>query len=102
MKHTLRAFLALAFAGAALTLAAPAQAAQPPVPLSPGGTKTIDLQVARTRERHQQIHERTERGDSLHAIARGLQLSRGTVNRFARAAEVDELLAAAQPSTGPP
>lgn len=51
--------------------------------------------VARTRERHQQIHERIERGDSLRAIARDLQLSRGTVDRFARAAEVDELLVAA-------
>ncbi|MFB7363859.1 ISL3 family transposase [Streptomyces hydrogenans] len=51
--------------------------------------------VARTRERHQQIHERIERGDSLRAIARDLQLSRGTVNRFARAADVDELLIAA-------
>ncbi|MCX5174321.1 ISL3 family transposase [Streptomyces virginiae] len=51
--------------------------------------------VARTRERHQQIHERIERGDSLRAIARDLELSRGTVNRFARAAEVDELLIAA-------
>ncbi|MEU7510300.1 ISL3 family transposase [Streptomyces lavendulae] len=51
--------------------------------------------VARTRERHQQIHERIERGDSLRAIARDLQLSRGTVNRFARTAEVDELLLAA-------
>ncbi|MFE5200351.1 glycoside hydrolase family 15 protein [Streptomyces sp. NPDC056601] len=51
--------------------------------------------VARTRERHQQIHERIERGDSLRAIARDLQLSRGTVNRFARATDVDELLIAA-------
>ncbi|MFB6843229.1 ISL3 family transposase [Streptomyces sp. NPDC056361] len=51
--------------------------------------------VARTRERHQQIHERIARGDSLRAIARDLQLSRGTVNRFAHAEEVDELLIAA-------
>ncbi|WP_030059792.1 hypothetical protein [Streptomyces novaecaesareae] len=41
------------------------------------------LLVARTRERHQQIHERIERGDSLRAIARELHLSRGTVLRFA-------------------
>ncbi|MFF3981117.1 ISL3 family transposase [Streptomyces sp. NPDC001828] len=51
--------------------------------------------VSRTRDRHQQIHERIERGDSLRAIARDLKLSRGTVNRFAQAAEVDELLLAA-------
>ncbi|MER7540937.1 ISL3 family transposase [Streptomyces sp. NPDC097704] len=51
--------------------------------------------VARTRERHQQIHERIERGDSLRAIARDLHLSRGTVNHFARAADVNELLIAA-------
>ncbi|MFD4133582.1 ISL3 family transposase [Streptomyces goshikiensis] len=51
--------------------------------------------VAHTRERHQQIHERIARGDSLRAIARDLQLSRGTVNRFALAEEVDELLVAA-------
>ncbi|MFE9565892.1 transposase [Streptomyces sp. NPDC006487] len=51
--------------------------------------------VSRTRDRHQQIHERIERGDSLRAIARDLKLSRGTVNRFAHAAEVDELLLAA-------
>ncbi|MFJ1722437.1 transposase [Streptomyces sp. NPDC086796] len=51
--------------------------------------------VARTRERHQQVHERIERGDSLRAIARDLHLSRGTVNRFARAADATELLFAA-------
>ncbi|MEE1836284.1 ISL3 family transposase [Streptomyces sp. SP17KL33] len=51
--------------------------------------------VARTRERHQPIHERIERGDSLRAIARELRLSRGTVLRFARAADVEQLLVAA-------
>ncbi|QKW25961.1 ISL3 family transposase [Streptomyces seoulensis] len=51
--------------------------------------------VARTRERHQQIHERIARGDGLRAIARDLQLSRSTVSRFARAEQVDELLIAA-------
>ncbi|MEE1735183.1 ISL3 family transposase [Streptomyces sp. BE147] len=51
--------------------------------------------VARTRDRYQQIHERIARGDSLRAIARDLQLSRGTVNRFANAADAEELLGAA-------
>lgn len=51
--------------------------------------------VARTRERYQLIHERIARGDSLRAIARELRLSRGTVVRFAEAADLDELLAAA-------
>ncbi|MEV6004637.1 transposase [Streptomyces griseomycini] len=51
--------------------------------------------AARTRERHQQIHERIERGDSLRAIARELRLSRGTVLRFARATDVEQLLVAA-------
>ncbi|MFD6967661.1 transposase [Streptomyces sp. NPDC059949] len=41
------------------------------------------------------LAQAVERGDSLRAIARDLELSRGTVNRFARAAEVDELLSAA-------
>ncbi|MFD8719130.1 hypothetical protein ACFV2H_14250 [Streptomyces sp. NPDC059629] len=51
--------------------------------------------VARTRERHRQIHERIERGHSLRAIARALRLSRGTALRFARAADVEQLLVAA-------
>ncbi len=49
----------------------------------------------RTRERHRQIHERLERGDSQRAIARELRLSRGTVARSARDVDVQELLAAA-------
>jgi hypothetical protein len=56
--------------------------------------------VARTRERHQHIHERIGRGDSLCAIARELRLNRGTVLRFARAADVEQLLVAATPRPG--
>ncbi|WP_416967865.1 transposase [Streptomyces sp. 4F14] len=51
--------------------------------------------VACTRERHRHIHERIERGGSLRAIARELRLSRGTVTRFARAADAGQLLGAA-------
>lgn len=51
--------------------------------------------VLRTCERYQQVHERIERGDSLRAIARELHLSRGTVLRFAEAADAEELLIAA-------
>jgi hypothetical protein len=51
--------------------------------------------AARSRERHQQIHERIERGDSPRAIARELRLSRGTVLRFARPADAEQLLVAA-------
>ncbi|MFD9691648.1 transposase [Kitasatospora sp. NPDC059088] len=53
------------------------------------------LLVAQTRECHQQIHELIERGNSLRTIARELHLSRGTVLRLARAANVEQLLIAA-------
>ncbi|MER5516533.1 hypothetical protein [Streptomyces sp. NPDC002763] len=50
--------------------------------------------MARSRERPQQIHERIERSDSLRVFAHELRLSRGAVLRFARAADVEQLLAA--------
>ena len=51
--------------------------------------------AARTRERYTAIHEMLQAGESLHAIGRSLSLSRPTVQRFARAASIDELLAEA-------
>jgi transposase len=51
--------------------------------------------VTRTRERHAAIRERLDAGQSLAAICRALNLDRKTVQRFARAASVDELLAGA-------
>lgn len=70
-------------------------------PSASSPTATVDIHgrprplVSRTRDRYQQIHERIHRGDSLRAIARELRLSRGTVVRFAEAADADELLIAA-------
>lgn len=74
---------------------------RPPAGVGPASLGDLDGHgrqrplVARTRERHQQIHERIERGDSLRAIAREPRLSRGTVLRFARAADVEQRLVAA-------
>ena len=48
--------------------------------------------VARTRERYAEIRQRTGAGESLGAISRAMGLDRSTVQRFARAATVDELL----------
>ena len=53
--------------------------------------------VARTRERYGEIRQRLDAGQSLAAICRALDLDldRKTVQRFARAASIDELLASA-------
>jgi transposase len=48
--------------------------------------------VTRTRERHAEIRGRLEAGESLSAICRATGLDRKTVQRFARASSVDELL----------
>ncbi|MFE5143528.1 hypothetical protein ACFRDV_38785 [Streptomyces fagopyri] len=84
-----------------LTVRANQDDIRPPAGVGPTSIGELDVHgrqrplVARPRERHQQIHERIERGDSLRAIARELRLSRGTVLRFARAADVEQLLVAA-------
>jgi transposase len=51
--------------------------------------------VTRTRERYAAVRERLDTGQSLSAICRALDLDRKTVQRFARAASVDELLVGA-------
>jgi transposase len=48
--------------------------------------------VTRTRERYAAIRERLDAGQPLGAISRATGLDRKTVQRFARAASVDELL----------
>jgi len=48
--------------------------------------------AARTRDRHRSIHELLAAGNTLRAVCRQLNLSRGTVRRFARATNVEELL----------
>jgi len=48
--------------------------------------------VRRTRERYAEIRQRLDAGQSLGAISRATGLDRGTVQRFARAGSVDELL----------
>jgi transposase len=48
--------------------------------------------VARTRERHTDIHQRLDAGESLSAISRVTGLDRKTVQRFARAGSAGELL----------
>jgi transposase len=51
--------------------------------------------VRRTRERYAEIRGRLDAGESLSAISRATGLDRKTVQRFARAGSIDELLARA-------
>ncbi|HEV3292943.1 MAG TPA: ISL3 family transposase, partial [Streptosporangiaceae bacterium] len=48
--------------------------------------------VIRTRQRHAEIHQRLDAGESLSAISRVTGLDRKTVQRFARAGSAGELL----------
>jgi hypothetical protein len=48
--------------------------------------------VARTRERYAEIHRRLDAGESLSGISRATGLDRETVQRFARAGSIGELL----------
>jgi transposase len=45
-----------------------------------------------TRQRHAEVHALLERGMSLHAISRQLQMQRNTVRRYARASTAEEML----------
>jgi transposase len=48
--------------------------------------------VARTRQRHQRVHELLDQGLTIREVCRQLALSRGTVRGFARARQVEDVL----------
>jgi len=68
----------------AVTEVPPAPTMRPSLPQHP--------LTVRTRERHAAIREQLATGASISAIGRTLSLNRRTVRRFARAADVDQLL----------
>jgi transposase len=51
-----------------------------------------DRTARRTRDRHRHVHDLLSQGVSLRSIATQLRLSRGTVRRFARATDPNQLL----------
>jgi transposase len=87
-----------------------ADLADPPVPAPPtpssdstsadrasaGSTPVESRLMTRTRERYVAVQQLLREGMSLSAICRTLRLDRKTVQRFARAETVDELLAKAR------
>lgn len=62
----------------------------PATPVEPG--ERTDRWAIRARERHAAVHALIAESVGIKAICRQLDLSRGTVRRFARAATVEELL----------
>lgn len=70
--------------------------ARPSAPAPPAEGR----RAANTRRRHAAVHTLLADGISLKAIARQLQLSRGTVRKYARAANPEQLIGP-NPSSGP-
>jgi transposase len=72
---------------------ADAESAEAAVPDEPLVAHEPDTGLAaRTNDRHRAVHELLAAGQTLREICRKLNLSRGTVRRFARAEDVEELL----------
>ncbi len=67
----------------------------PPVPITRPSLPENPLTV-RTRDRHAAVQEQLAAGASISAIGRTLSLNRRTVRRFARAADVEQLLGKAR------
>jgi DNA-binding NarL/FixJ family response regulator len=63
-----------------------------PAPAAVAPRDRTDRVARRTRDRFRLIHDLLDQGMSLRAIATQLQLSRGTVRRFARAEHPEQLL----------
>lgn len=70
----------------------PPSAPTPIVSKPPAPHDRTDRTARRTRDRHQRVHDLLNQGVSLRSIATQLRLSRGTVRRFARATEPEQLL----------
>ena len=63
--------------------------------VSQGDTLEESRLVVRTRERYAAVQQMLADGESISGIRRALPLDRKTVQRFARAESIDELLTAA-------